>query len=827
MFILNIATTGTTSAALPLATYGEAVGLSLPQFTPLTGSPLEVVNTVPIPPYQGELVTIALPPTISAITSIQVDGTIYTQAPGTPSPGEYAFDPFTQQLQFYPLTTPASLQYVGLLAAYPTGTIPGDAVAPPYPGFFTEWNIDGSCSISRSLKGHPSCNLQFSTKAINESSVRSRLANGSYIVIWGVGYRVQSLDIVRLSRRLHPVGIIGVRLSLQGCWAQLGSTIRSPLDKAISLPSLGTSKTNLAALAARSQVPYSGPLIEIKIPNGTPKTTTVTLRQEIESRALTALGFPYYSNPSAVEVRSYGRTAIHFLSEADILSEEEPFNLPGHGAYWDGVKIVEELNNAVFNPADSSDDAGDERSTICEGPDKPEEPSKETTDEKTGKSTPISLRNSMAFDMGGPTKTKTCTTYLNGQPIQAKTIKYGFIYSYIDVYAITFSGNTAVATYSDWIDRTNLKRFWVKIEESTTNYIYDRHGYLERVERTGFTKVRFKTESPDNPETVAIAKQLKEMSLSPADPNEKAKLEAQIALYQYPAKFVLQSGFLNNQSQEEQRAVKLPINDTTYYELELLSAHYDDIKVGAEDVPPKFCRTERRRDFSYQLIDDPTSTKEEEKPPLSTGKNFEQTTERVIIRNKKPEMYKEVHSTSNQEGFFLRRTLKIADEKDVKGRPPVHSPRLERSTNEFRSGVKVDNSYKYIYTTHGAPVGAGDPEQGSVSYPDVNDPEKARQIAQVDYSMRNAASESVSLKVRYRPQYNEGDLISFAGRLYVIQSLGVNFVIERRLGQPRVRCPDGIDMKLGRYMQLPVLMRREKKDEAASTPSSGVIRPIG
>lgn len=792
--------------------------MSLSQFTPLTGSPLEVINTVSIPPSQGELIAVTIPSTISAIASITIDRITYTQAVGTPQPGEYSFDPYTQQLQVYPVSPipPATpLQYVGLLASYPS--IPLDTVAPPYPSVFTEWNIEGSISISRSFKGHPSCNLSFTTKAANESSVRSRLANGSFVIIWGIGYRVQSLDIVRLNRRRYPVGLIGVRIQLQGCWAQLGSTIRSPLDKQIALTSLGTTKTNLAALASRSGVGYSGQNIGINVPKGTPKTATVTLRQELESRAITALSFPYYSSPNAVETRRYGNTAIHFLSEADLLCDELPFNLPGHGAYWDGVKIVEELNNAVFNPAQTDDDNGDDISIICDGDPKPEEPVTETTDEKTGKTTKISLRNATAFDTGGPTKTKTCTTYLNGQPLKAVTEKWGFIYSYIDVYAVSFSGNTAVATYSDWTDRTGLKRYWFKIEQSTTIYTYDRHGYLIRVDRTGWTKVRFKTESADNPETVELAKQLKEMSLSPADPNEKAALETQIAIYQYPAKFVLQSGFLNNQSQEEQRAVTLPINDTTYYELELLSARYDDIKTASGDVPPKFCRTERRTDFSYVLIDDPTSTKEEPKPPLSTGKNFEETTERVIIRTKKPEAYKEVRSTSNQEGFFLRRTLKIAGEKDVKGRPPVHSPRLERSNSEFRNSTKVDNSYKYIYWTHGAPVGPNDPEQGTISYPDINDPEKARQIAQVDYSMRNSASETVSLKVRYRPQYNEGDLISFSGRLYVIQSMSVNFVIERRQGEPRLRCPEGIDMKLGRYMQLPVYMRRVKKDEAATS----------
>jgi hypothetical protein len=828
MFVLEATATTSTNSALILSSVGQStntVELLLPAFAPLVTPTSPVIATVPAPIYEeGELLVVTLPESIGAVTSIEIENVTYTYSTSsTPQAGEYTYDPITQQVQIYPLTpvSPTTLiQYSGLSLNNPS--IPTDNVKGSYPDFLGTWNIEGSVSLNRNFKGHPGCSLNFTTLAKNESSIRSRLANGTFLILWGIGFHIQSLDFVRLSRRVHPAGLIGVRIALDGCHAQKGQTIRSPLDKPISLRSLdpqgAVGKTNLQALGQRAGIPYSGPQIEIEIPAGTPNSATTTVRSEVESRALTVLGFPYYSNPYQVQVKGYGKTPIHFLTDADILTDQIPVSTPGHGAYWDGIKIVEELNNAVFNPA-STDDSKDETITLCEGESYPEDPPT-TTEDETGKTNPVTLRATAAFDQGGPTKEKTCTTYFNGQILYKTKVKYGFIYAYIDVYVIDIVDGKAVATYADSVDLYLLKKYWFKIEDTQETYIYHpKTGDLERIERRGFIKARFKTESADKPESVELAKQLKEASLSGIDEAEKSKLEKGIALLQYPGKFVTQNSFISFESSEEQRAITLPVNDITYNELVLMSAHYSDIKVDPSDSPPTYVKSETRRDYSFQLIPDPTGTEEEPKPPLSTGKNFQEDTTRQIIYpqplgNKKLELYKEIHSTSNQQGFFLRNALKITNEKDIKGRPPV-ATRLNRKSKQQRSTSSSSadqEKYKYVLSTHGCPLSPSD-EQGSISYPGINDPEKARVIAQIDYSMRNAASETLSLKTFYKPEYNEGDLLSYGGHLYVIQGISTNFKIERRASKPRL-IYESFDLKLGRYMQLPVTMRKvEKKND--------------
>jgi hypothetical protein len=836
--LFQLETTPATSpnSALLISSVGQnTTGLLLPQFAP-ADSPLQQIATIPAPAYEGELLTITLPETISAVTSIQIGETTYTYSTNsTPQPGEYIYNSPTQELQIYPIapiSPTTSIEYVGLSLNHPS--IRTDNIQGNYPDFLATWNAEGTVSFSRNFKGHPSCSMSFTTLARNESAVRSafggsaslsQLANGSFTILWGIGFHVQSLNVVRLSRRAYPAGLIGVTIQLDGCHAQKGQTVRSPLDKPIPLRSLdpqgAVGKTNLQALAQRAGTAYSGSLIEIEIPTGTPKTATTTVRSELESRAITVLGFPYYSNPYQVQVRPYGKTPIHFLSEADILSDQIPINTPGHGAYWDGIKVVEELNNALFSPATTEKDS-DETTTICEGASRPEYAPQlrslgsVTATQDDDQKNPTSFRDSAAFDQGGPTKEKTCTTYFNGQILYKTKVKYGFIYSYIDVYGIEYINNKAVAVYLEYMD-SNPQKFWFKIEETKETYIYDsKTGDLLRIERKGFIKSRFKNETPNKPETVELAKQLKEGSFSGIDAAEKSKLEAEIALYQYPGKFVARNSFISLESDDGQRAVTLPVDDVTTNKLALMSDYYSDMKAEPGESPVAFVRSEIRRDYSYQLIPDPTGTKEEPKPPISTGKNFEETTTRIIIYpqplgKQKPELFKEIHSTSNQEGSFLKRGLKITDEKEVKGRPPA-SIRLNRKSKQTRSGQSSNNNdlWKYIFSTYGSPLSPNDPEQGSISYPGITDPNIARKITEVDYSMRNAASETLSLKTFYKPEYNEGDLLAFSGHLYVIQGINASFKIERRHNRPRLIC-ESFDLKLGRYMQFPVTMRQVKK----------------
>lgn len=832
MFVLNSpnlpAIAGPSNNGVLLGTYSvssaEATGANFGTVELAISSPLAVEGAIAIPSTEASF-AVVLPAGVELVTSAIVGSRSYSlsKTPSAPQAGEFTFNPRTGELRVYPVGAVSGLlSYTGLSSEVESEGVPTTDIASPYPGFFAEWNIEGSISISRSFRGHPSASLRFTAQAAYESTVRAALKNGNSVQMYGVGYLVQSLRIVELSPRKYPQRLIFVEVNLQGRWDSRGNTARSPLDKALKLKKLSSNgKTSVSRLFGASGVGYAGPAIDIKVPNDTPSEAAVTARSELESRAIVALGFPYYSNPGAVEVRRWGGTPVHFLSDADILSGELIFDLPGHAAVFEGVQLTDEYNNVELTlDSEALGDTGqDELLTLYEGDPFPEIPPRYADVEPGQPRVKITLRDpSMAYP-GGKTKTQKKVTYLNGSVLEEEEEVYGFLFSSVDVYNVFLVTDGVAARYATANDLFFIyDQYWEKVRQVRTTYHYNAETrYLERIERRGWEKARFKQEGASL-EAVEFKKQYVQ-ALADGDLATADELEDIIMMFQYPGKAAAyDQGFPN--PADSQRAVFLPVEDTTEYALVPFSAHYEDAKKDDsedEDVEPEpmFCKLETRSDNSYMLVSDPESTPEDERPPLSTGKKFQDVRSIEIVYpqpggKQSPEIYREIQATSNAQGAALRNVLNTSYYREMKGRPGVHT-QLEKYQKDSNTPAPAEDysKYKFLLNSYGA---ESDADGSSISFPGVADPETGRRVAECALSILNSEkAESISLQVRHNFNYSEGDLIAWRGYFWVIFSIQDNQKIQRQNGQPKIQS-ESFELKLGRLFKPPVTMRKVLKD---------------
>jgi len=704
-------------------------------------SPLEISKETTTAVVNGNI-QIAVANSIATPVEIAIGTNTYYPAVDSqsPQPGEFTFDAGTGTAIVIPIDiiNPGSIAtYTGLqeryIGAIPTNQIPSEY----YPQFFRDWNIQGDISFNRSFKGHPSGNVKFAASASEESRVRSQLKNGTKLFFNGSGYITSNLQITQLSDGTIKNNIILVQINLTGCWASFGSPPRSPLDKPVKLKSLGVGTGTISTMASRIGVTYSGAPINIKLPTNMPTDAVSTVRAELESRAIVSGAFPYYSNGNAIETRVFGSTRMHFLSDADVLSETISYNLPGFGYNFAGLQLTHELNACVLNLASDGDSAsgGDETFTLVEGDPSPKSPPKmlgmappdrqmEATGEWGESSLGLSLRDpSMAYP-SGPTKSQTITTYVNGTVTKKQEIVYGFCFASVDLWNLTPSGNTFVPQYAG--GGTVDQVYWKKCKDVTTTHNFTAsYGYLQNTSTRGFSKYRHKEET-NAKESLMLRKKILDAQATGGLPKaEYDAIQAEIEMYR--------------------TYVDLPVKDETIFNLVSFRAYYPDIpEPDPEDknyIEPMFAKKVERSDSSYSLKPDPSSTKEEPKPPLSTGKSFKETTAIEIVyprvsANKPLEMYKVKKETYNSEGSGFQNVLHIGSSSEVKGRPSPHQRLNLSGTRE----AKTPSSplFKYRLYTPGFTPSESDPDQGSMSFPDVSDPEIGRKAAQSQISIENS-----------------------------------------------------------------------------------------
>ena len=709
-------------------------------------------------------------------------------------PTQFSFDG-TYITLLYVGIIPQSIIVNYLLDSYPihlTKSIPTNTISKPYSHLFYRYNYNGSLTYNRSFKGHPTLSLTFVVPTVNELSVLTNFRNGNEFIFDTVGYFVDKVSLTREGTKLRQGNWSIINVDMTGRWTGRGNTDRNILDETVFVDTLTRNRSyyKLTELCNSLNVKYSGANIDINVPKNS-KGLTSTIRDEIEKRAITIYGFPYYSNSNQIEIRKWGKTTLHFLSNADIIQPEYTIDYSGHGAIVDGVQLSNELRNAEITIENQTEDANKERIILWEF-----ENCKSSFDARNWYGSmgvpkkqggDILKTASGNFTNGGVNCVVRRKTILNGTEILVEEWKYGLAYlmnEIFDIYAkITFLFPS---------------NYW-GLRESTKKYtIYDKYGYITSEVKEGWTTTQYKKESAF--ETQEISKQI----ATTTNLDDLAILQKRLASFSF---------------------IRLPINEITTFTHEDFRLYYSDVQAENEgtkdEIPPYFVKNTLTVDDSFLSIPDPESTATDKKPPLATGRDFKEEKDILIytsgsdtVIKKNPDKYTETVCTANREGEYFQDIAIHNTISEMSGRPSVAN-KIDISESEITDASQADDlsKYKYLLNTEGSDRIGSDIITGSVSYPDISDPDEIRKIALIDYSMQNSQNAvTTKLKVRYKNTYHEGDMLYWDNQKWVIFSISNTQTIERNIKSGVLLKNESLELTLGKYLTPAIRMTRIERD---------------
>ena len=745
--------------------------------------------------------------------------------------GEFYYNPSSNQLIVAPIgeVQTSSLNYTYVPLEPELVAIRTTYIDPPYPSFLFQWNVSGTVEINRSLQQHPSASIQLIACQSEEKSIRSSLKNGTEVSLYGVRYFINSIEINRLSLKEFPAGWIEVRLSLLGIYAPRANPSRSPLDKPIRLKSLGASGTeaSIQTLAARSGVFYDGADIQIDIPKDTPSSAFTKFREELEKRSVIYNSFVYYSDPNAVKTKLWGQTTLHNLASSEIVSKVISITAPGHGTLTDCVGLVEEYRNTVFKLDKSNQDKYEADEEIC----RYEFENAETIGQVSIPFTDASQKLDVdqlrdpanCFDNGGKTKTRRKIRERNGVEISREETIFGLAFTTAETYLVKLDdeGEPIGVTFGY---NLSVRDFWQPIEQTTTTHTFSSEGYLIRSDRRGWRLTRMKQETQ---ELEAIKLQQELLSAVP-NTEDYARIFNEQQLYAFTERF--------------------PINDVTDYDLNSYRKYYDDIKEPDPDetdfIEPRFVSKMTRLNAAIITKEDPNNSEDEPLPELVTRQNYQEIQINQVITprskttpRRRPEKYRSIAYRASASGERGKNVLTIATVNDNNGRPPIQTL-LKRNTRSNVSNAPedidnwkyylcsteapfnptssdLDNAAKYTQTYSSINQTSDLPlEENSISFPGVDDPEIGRKAAQTKISLANSQkAEVVRLSTLRRSEFNEGDLLFWDGKIWVILTIRDRQKISRVNSGVRLDS-ENFALTLGRFIQVPVTMKKYRVDKS-------------
>ncbi len=723
-------------------------------------------------------------------------------------------------------------------------------IPPPYPQILKDYNAYGSVRITRSFEGHPSASFQFTIPRVQETATVTALKTAE-ISLWGRKFFVSNVQVSRYSRISKPGNIVDIAVSLTGIHAPRANPSRSPLDEPIKLSDLGDPATEASIndLASASNVDYRGIDISIDIPKETSTGEIVEFRQELESRVYIYNHFIYYSEPNFVTTKEFAKTQLHALADAEITSEKYSFSIPGQGINTDDntLCLVDEYRNYVFNLDRGNIDKYQNSGSNAEFNEITREEFENITNEdsledvKTPptdgnfQATEATLRDpSSTFDNGGFVKKYRRITERNGIETEKIEEIYGWVFTTLDTYEVIIEdGEVTGSRFKDAITSSALG-FWKLIEKTTTTHIFNDDGYLIRTLRVGTRSGRVRQES-NTLEAIELDKDIRSLQTDPsAEPDLEddtiASLVAERELYDFNLEF--------------------PIQDDTFYTLSNFRSFYTDTRipdVGETDfVEPKFVSDMRRTNISIISKPDPSSTNEDKRPNVTTKESLVSNIKTVIIapapRNrqlKKPERYKTIEYSQAASGERGKYSTVSGKSTTKKGRPPIHTRLKYKPGTRIITGISAltppddlqeSGDIKYYLNTPSfafpATTSTINPgqiidrslsnfsqlsnfanfpkEQNSLSFPGVDSAETARKAAQTKISIQNSKSaQVVELSILRRSELNEGDLINWDGKVWLILEISEEQIILPVEGELRMYYLD-FKIKLGRLLNIPV-----------------------
>ena len=165
-----------------------------------------------------------------------------------------------------------------------------------------------------------------------------------------------------------------------------------------------------------------------------------------------------------------------------------------------------------------------------------------------------------------------------------------------------------------------------------------------------------------------------------------------------------------------------------------------------------------------------------------------------------PETYRQTKYTRSTQGEALSRYAKRGDSRTFAGRPQT-AQRLIDLTGDYETppGDLVGGT-SYLLVSEGADITESlDVERSSVNYANVFTQQELLEVAQVDLSQRNTVAKAVSLNLNDYLPWEEGDMVNYEGRQYVLESTSLTIRPQRFEGETRL-VNESFDVSLGAYL---------------------------
>ncbi|MCA2505402.1 MAG: hypothetical protein IM550_20240 [Microcystis sp. M54BS1] len=616
------------------------------------------------------------------------------------------------------------------------------------PAIFQDWNLEGQIQFGHSIGSLSTCSLTFTTTPDKETQIREYFIPYRLLTLYNHTYWVTNLQI----EHLPLPQTLKITIS---CGEP--SSQRNPYNRPILLKEKDKNRYSyLSSLCSAVGLGYAGPSIPLKLPDDLPNNSTTTINDELSR----AYQYGYFWQPEAhqLTLKPFGSTPQRTLRDTDILQLTYSLSYPGDGAKIEEIPLYKEYHNTrlTLDSQSGKEEQTNDKQTIIEGDPTPQVPP------NINKQFLYSPR--LAFDTGGPTKTKKTITTLNGQPIKEIETTFGFLYTSLDTHTVSVN-NGDVAIRRAGLDFVS---FWGQVSSIERIYIRNTDGYLIQISSSGYTKARYRQESDQLEQAIAQGERLFVGSQS----SEYQRLTQIINLYEY---------------------FDQPISEERTFTLSPLSVFPD---TPPQNPEPYYASRDFYTFSAYSEIPDPDSTTTAPLPPISTGKYSQSETLITIIRTKNPSAYRLKTRTTNSEGTSLTDSAAIENSQIIQGRPNVAN-RLQLYPNNSPPEEPEPEKIYRINTPGSLRI---DQNPDSLSFPGADTIDlaiaAARTLCQIENS-QNACT--TTLKIKRKPSWQVGDRILWNNQVWWLLEIEEIQTIDRNF----VNCSE-FAVKLGRLLFVPI-----------------------
>jgi hypothetical protein len=588
---------------------------------PNPSDPLPVSLTIPLPPSQ----------VATRIQTVRWGQQVLSLAadPSNPQMGEFTYDSLTGRIKIYPKKRSAA----------PIQVSPADAprVVEPItdlsllPELFTRYALSGTVTWGCSWEGHPTGSFEILCRWGDIPAIREQLQpKKSYLSFYGIGFQVDSTEIVKTSPLRDARLEATVRVSLRGKWETLlgqavliesenspdtlfvgtrtpdeqqnqtsldPNTLINPFNPSDPINSVYNpqrvidvskltrvnrvggrtiqGRTTVQEIAQRVGAVVNAPIMRVKAPLTVGEEQIVTLGEAFSGQLRHRGMFASYSRSDAIAALSLDAMPTHLIGYGDLQGDALSISVQYYlrAKDYKNSKLEWGSSSAGLNTY-LEDTQG--RTKLNQPPQWRRKPPKR--EEITTGSTDVTLppsevkyltESSMAYDRGGPIKERKTTITENGSLIREYAEKWGFLFVACDnLYEAAFQNGS----YAWTPIQRDPRDFWRLVESSTTEYLYDDNGYLFCMIMNGTRQARLNAENATE-------------SLD-AYSNYQSLLQGQSSASQFDldaARITLDS----------YRFKEIPIREEKRYFTEKLASHYSD-----SPKPPTETWTETVPEFS-------------------------------------------------------------------------------------------------------------------------------------------------------------------------------------------------------------------------------------